>query len=228
MKYACISSMFYVMIINLNAYLFQVSAGKYICLYGGDDMDWIRKFTSAAKSMARTLGIPLEMMYVGKANPGQRVRKINKSIYEENLSNILADPTIIWFFWVRLESMWHSKLQQNKTVETDQIMMEIMRILSYDSSDQGWAVISQGTIKMTQGKGDSFLKCVNEFDEWKENVNEKGVLPAMDEYIQGIQQPHHCNRLILPGVDGTVPDKIVCAECGETMEKFYMYRCCNE
>ncbi|CAL5192215.1 unnamed protein product [Lathyrus oleraceus] len=168
------------------------------------------------------------MMYVGKNNPGQKVKKINKTIYEENLSNILADPTIIWFFWVRLESMWHSKLQQGKTVETDQIMMEIMRILSYDSSDQGWVVISLGTIKMTQGKRDSFLKCLDEFDEWKDNVNDKGVLPEMDEYIQGIQQPHHCNRLILPGVDGTVPDKIVCAECGKPMEKFYMYRCCNE
>lgn len=205
-----------------------VTAGKYICLYGGDDMEWIRKFTSAAKSMARTLQIPLEMMYVGKSNPGQKVKRINKTIYDENLSNVLADPTIIWFFWVRLESMWHSKLQQSKTVENDQIMLEIMRILSFDSSDLGWAIISQGTVKMTQGKGDSFLKCLDELDEWKGDVNDKGVLPAMDDYIQGIQQPHHCNRLILPGVDGTIPDKIVCAECGQPMEKFYMYRCCNE
>lgn len=205
-----------------------VTAGKYICLYGGDDMEWIRKFTSAAKLMARTLQIPLEMMYVGKSNPGQKVKRINKTIYDENLSNVLADPTIIWFFWVRLESMWHSKLQQSKTVENDQIMLEIMRILSFDSSDLGWAVISQGTVRMTQGKGDSFLKCLDELDEWKGDVNDKGVLPAMDDYIQGIQQPHHCNRLILPGVDGTIPDKIVCAECGQPMEKFYMYRCCNE
>lgn len=205
-----------------------VTAGKYICLYGGDDMEWIRKFTSAAKSMARTLQIPLEMMYVGKSNPGQKVKRINKTIYDENLSNVLADPTIIWFFWVRLESMWHSKLQQSKTVENDQIMLEIMRILSFDSSDLGWAIISQGTVRMTQGKGDSFLKCLDELDEWKGDVNDKGVLPAMDDYIQGIQQPHHCNRLILPGVDGTIPDKIVCAECGQPMEKFYMYRCCNE
>lgn len=205
-----------------------VTAGKYICLYGGDDMEWIRKFTSAAKSMARTLQIPLEMMYVGKSNPGQKVTRINKTIYDENLSNVLADPTIIWFFWVRLESMWHSKLQQSKTVENDQIMLQIMRILSFDSSDLGWAIISQGTVRMTQGKGDSFLKCLDELDEWKGDVNDKGVLPAMDDYIQGIQQPHHCNRLILPGVDGTIPDKIVCAECGQPMEKFYMYRCCNE
>lgn len=205
-----------------------VTAGKYICLYGGDDMEWIRKFTSAAKSMARTLQIPLEMMYVGKSNPGQKVKRINKTIYDENLSNVLTDPTIIWFFWVRLESMWHSKLQQSKTVENDQIMLEIMRILSFDSSDLGWAVLSQGTVRMTQGKGDSFLKCLDELDEWKGDVNDKGVLTAMDDYIQGIQQPHHCNRLILPGVDGTIPDKIVCAECGQPMEKFYMYRCCNE
>lgn len=31
--------------------------------------------------MARTLQIPLEMMYVGKNNPGQKVKKINKTIY---------------------------------------------------------------------------------------------------------------------------------------------------
>ncbi|XP_004504145.1 protein SIEVE ELEMENT OCCLUSION B-like isoform X2 [Cicer arietinum] len=205
-----------------------VSAGKYICLYGGDDIEWIRKFTSSAKSMAKTLQIPLEIMYVGKSNPGEKIRKINKTINEEKLSNVLAYPTINWFFWVRLESMWHSKLQQGNTVENDQIMLEIVRILSFDSSDQGWAVISQGTVKMTQGKGDSFLKCVVEFEEWKDNAKDKGVLAAMDDYIQGIQTPHHCNRLILPGVDGRTPEQIICAECRQPMEKFYMYRCCNE
>lgn len=210
------------------ACLVQVSAGKYICLYGGDDMEWIRKFTSTAKSVARELQIPLEIIYVGKSNPGERVRKINKAIREENLSNVLADLTIIWFFWVRLESMWHSKLQQSKTVENDQIMHGIMRILSFDSSDQGWAVINQGTGRMAQGKGDTFIKCLEEHEHWKDKVNDKGLLPAMDDYMQELQTPHHCNRLILPGVNGRIPQKVVCAECGRSMEKFFMYRCCNE
>lgn len=191
-------------------------------------MEWIRKFTSAAHSMARALKLSLEIIYVGKSNPGEKIRRINKAIHEENLSNVLADPTTIWFFWVRLESMWHSKLQQNKSVENDQIMQEIMRILSYDSSDQGWAVISQGTIKMTQGKGDTFLKCLDNYEDWKDKAIDEGLLPAMDDYLQGHQTPHHCNRLILPGFNGRIPEKIVCAECGQPMEKFFMYQCCNE
>ncbi|KAJ1405349.1 Sieve element occlusion, N-terminal [Sesbania bispinosa] len=205
-----------------------VSAGKYICLYGGDDMEWIRKFTKAANSIARALQVPLEMIYVGKSNPGERIGKINKAIHEENLSNVLPDLTIIWFFWVRVESMWHSKLQQNKTVENDHIMHQIMKILSYDSSDQGWAVISKGTQKMTQGKGDTILKCLDEYDQWKNKAADEELLPAMDDFMQGLQTPHHCNRLVLPGVNGRIPEKVVCAECGRPMEKFFMYSCCSE
>ena len=191
-------------------------------------MEWIRKFTRTARSLAEALRLPLEMIYVGRSNPGENVRKVNMAINEENLSNILPNLTLIWFFWVRLESMWHSKLQQGNTVENDEIMLEIMRILSFDSSDQGWAVMCRGTEKMAKGKGESFLKCLSEYDQWKDKAKDKGLLPAMDDYIEGLQTPHHCNRLILPGTNGRIPDKVVCAECGRPMEKFFMYRCCTD
>ncbi|KAL1366055.1 protein SIEVE ELEMENT OCCLUSION B [Arachis hypogaea] len=208
-----------------------IAQGTYICLYGGDDIEWIRKFTRKARSLAETLKLPLEMIYVGRSNPGEKVRKINTVIEEEKLSNTLPDPglTLIWFFWVRLESMWHSKLQQEKKVENDEIMQEIMRILGFDSSEQGWVVMSRGTENMmAKGKGDTFLNCLNDYDQWKDKAEDKGVLPAMDDYIQGLQTPHHCNRLILPGTNGRIPDKVVCVECGRPMEKFYMYRCCTD
>ncbi|KAL2343119.1 hypothetical protein Fmac_004404 [Flemingia macrophylla] len=205
-----------------------MSEGKYICLYGGDDMQWIRKFTSTAKSLASALQLPLEIIYVGKSNPGKKVQEINNAIQNQKLSNVLPDLAIIWFFWVRLESMWHSKSQQRKTVENDPIMHQVMRILTYDSGDPGWVVIGQGTGKMAQGMGDAFLRCVEEYEQWKDTVKDIGLLPAMDDYIKQIQKPHHCNRLILPGTSGGIPDKVACAECGRQMEKFYMYRCCND
>ncbi|XP_027920347.1 protein SIEVE ELEMENT OCCLUSION B-like [Vigna unguiculata] len=208
--------------------LYWISEGKYICLYGGDDMDWIRKFTSTAYSLAKALQLPLEMIYVGKSNPGKKIQEINNAIQEEKLSTVLPDLAIIWFFWVRLESMWNSKSQHSKTVENDHIMHEVMRILTYDSGDPGWAVISQGTGRMAQGKGDTFLRCLNEHEQWIHTAKDKGILSAMADYIQGLQTPHHCNRLILPGGSGGIPDRVACAECGKTMEKFYMYRCCNE
>ena len=197
-------------------------------MYGGEDMDWIRKFTSTAYALAAALQLPLEMIYVGKSNPGKKVQEINNAIQAEKLSTVLPDLVIIWFFWVRLESMWHSKSQHGRTVENDHIMREVMRILTYDSGDAGWAVISQGTGRMAQGTGDAFLRCLNEHEQWKETAKDIGILPAMADYIQGLQTPHHCNRLILPGSSGGDPDRVVCAECGKTMEKFYMYRCCNE
>ncbi|KAF7142739.1 hypothetical protein RHSIM_Rhsim05G0212300 [Rhododendron simsii] len=86
-----------------------ISEGKYICLYGGEDTEWIRKFTKTAKAVAQAARIPLEMLYVGKSYPGEKVRKNNTTIVAENLSHILPNLNLIWFFWVRLESMWHSK-----------------------------------------------------------------------------------------------------------------------
>lgn len=126
-------------------------------MYGGEDIDWIQRFTTNTQAVARAAKIPLEMLYVGKSNPREKVRKNNSTITIENLSHTLPDLTLIWFFWVRLESMWHSKVQHGKSVENDPIMQEIMTMLSFDGSDQGWAVISKGSAEMAKAKGDTIL-----------------------------------------------------------------------
>ncbi|KAL7171614.1 hypothetical protein ACSBR2_036303 [Camellia fascicularis] len=201
---------------------------KYICLYGGEDLEWIRKFTNTAKDVAKAAGITLEMLYVGKSNPREKVRKISNTILLEKLSHILSDPTLIWFFWVRLESMWHSKMQHGKSVENDLIMQEIMTIMSFDGSEQGWAVISHGTAEIAKAKGDNILTSLTKYEDWKDHANEVGFVNALIENLEGLRTPHHCNRLILPGTTGSIPEKVVCAECGRPMDKFIMYRCCTD
>ncbi|GAB2220445.1 hypothetical protein Drorol1_Dr00008096 [Drosera rotundifolia] len=206
-----------------------IKENKYICLYGGEDMEWILNFTKRAKAVAEEAGVPLEMLYVGKSNPKDKVRRNNTSIASQNLSHILPDLTQIWFFWVRLESMWHSKVQHGKTVENDSIMQEIVTMLSFDGSDQGWAVISRGgSAEMAKAKGDTILLCLNEFDKWKADSEERGLVLALNDHLQKLHTPHHCNRLILPGATGSIPEKVVCAECGKQMEKFIMYRSCTD
>ncbi|KAK7851866.1 protein sieve element occlusion b [Quercus suber] len=113
----------------------SVSDGKIICLFGGEDIEWVRKFTNTARTVARAANVPIEMLYVGKSNPREKVRKNNSIIAAENLSQRLTDLTLIWFFWVRLESMWHNKIQHGKSVENDSIMQEIMTMLSFDRSE---------------------------------------------------------------------------------------------
>ncbi|KAE8023575.1 hypothetical protein FH972_009253 [Carpinus fangiana] len=205
-----------------------VSEGKYICLYGGDDMEWVRKFTLALRGVAQAAKIQLEMLYVGKSNPRVKVRKNNTTIVVEKLSHVLQDTTLIWFFWARLESMWYSKEKHGKSVENDTIMQEIMAMLSFDRSDQGWAVISKGSAELVRAKGDTILPALIGFDSWKEKVGEIGFVPALNQHLSANRTPHHCTPLIQSWTPGIIPKRMICAECGLPMEKILVYSCCTD
>lgn len=191
-------------------------------------MEWIKDFTIKTKQVAEAAKVDLQMTYVGKNNAKERVRKITIMIGDNKLSHYWPDSTLVWFFWARLESMMYSKLNYGKTVENDQIMQEIMTLLSFDGSDKGWAIFFGRGGEMTRAKGEIALSCILAFEEWKDEVEEKGFLTALAEYLQQLRTPHHCNRLILPGLAGNIPENVVCAECGRAMEKYLMYRCCVE
>ncbi|KAK3026060.1 hypothetical protein RJ639_042552 [Escallonia herrerae] len=113
---------------------------KIVCLYGGEDIEWIRKFPTTAHAAAEALGIEFEMVYVGKSNPKATVRSNTRIITDEHLSHTLEDVAI-WFFWARIESMWCSKMKVEKSVKNDRLVREITTMLSFASSEQGWAVI---------------------------------------------------------------------------------------
>ncbi|XP_047963572.1 protein SIEVE ELEMENT OCCLUSION B-like [Salvia hispanica] len=205
---------------------------RVVCLYGGEDMEWIRKFTLAARAAAAAMHVPLEMLYVGKRNPREKVRRCHETIEREKLSHVFH-PTdyydYVWYFWVRLWSMWNSKKQVGMSVESDHIMQQIMDILTYDSSEEGWAVFSRGNHEITKGKGDVVLPVMEGYAAWEYKVDRADkFVPVLDEEIRRTHPEHHCNRLILPGHAGYVPDHVVCSECGRTMDKFVLYRCCTD
>lgn len=207
----------------------QMNSGKYICLYGGDDIEWIRKFTTAAREVATAAGITLELAYVGKNNAKERVRKTAQAIVDEKLGHSWENPTTFWYFWTRLESMLYSKLQHGKSMENDEIMREVMTILSYDGSDNGWAILCLGSEpEIARAKGDAAVDSLHDYPKWKDAADEKGIVPALKGHLEDIHTPQHCSRLILPGLAAGIPERVICAECGRPMEKFIMYRCCVE
>ncbi|KAE8697282.1 omega-6 fatty acid desaturase, endoplasmic reticulum isozyme 1 [Hibiscus syriacus] len=199
---------------------------KVVCLYGGEDIEWIENFTSATKRLAQVLGIGLEMVYVGKNNAKERVKRIIGSINERQLSHTWED-TNVWFFWKRLESMLFSKTHHRVTNEADVIKQEVMTLLGYDGSEQGWVVFFSGT-QMVRAKGDKTLNSIHSFEQWEDTAREHGFVSAIRGHLEGVADEHHCTRLILPGNSGGIAEKVVCAECGRPMEKYFMYRCCVE
>ncbi|KAL0297041.1 UNVERIFIED_CONTAM: protein SIEVE ELEMENT OCCLUSION B [Sesamum radiatum] len=203
-----------------------------ICIYGGDDIDWIRKFTLAARAAATSLHIHLEMLYVGKRNPKEKVRLCHEVIDKEKLSNVFSVTEYydyVWYFWVRLWSMWNSKKQMGMTVENDRIMQEIMDVLALDSSEKGWAVFSRANFEITKSNGDKLLPVLEHYRDWIYKVDHPDkFVTVLDEELKRVHPDHHCNRLILPGHAGYIPERVVCSECGKTMDKYVMYRCCTD
>ncbi|XP_076957915.1 protein SIEVE ELEMENT OCCLUSION B-like [Bidens hawaiensis] len=214
---------------HIDQYILRwIAEDKYICLYGGDDLEWIRKFTAILSKTAKAAGIPLEMVYVGKSGNKERIRKIGTAISADKLSHTWPDPTSVWYFWTRLESMLYSKIHQGKNFESDPIMKEVMTMMSFDGSDKGWALICKGSSEIVRANSELALTSLTEYEKWERDVQENGFVPALNTYLSLLHTPQHCNRLILPGISGGIPEVVVCSECGRTMEKFLMYRCCTD
>ncbi|XP_031264988.1 protein SIEVE ELEMENT OCCLUSION B [Pistacia vera] len=205
-----------------------IREGKYIFLYGGDDLEWIRKFTNAARTVATAARIPLEMVYVGKSTKREQVRRIMASIQIEKLSQAWPDLTMVWFFWTRLESMLFSKIQLGRADDQDPMMQEIKKLLSYDR-DGGWAVLSKGSQVVVNGHGTTIVPALLEYDIWKENVPVKGFDVSFKEHHQKLHGiAHPCCRFEFSSHFGRTPHSMTCPECLRVMEKFTTFCCCHD
>ncbi|CAL1358234.1 unnamed protein product [Linum trigynum] len=205
-----------------------IKDGKYIFLYGGDDVEWVRKFTNTARAVAVASRIPLEMAYVGKSTKKELVRRVLATITVEKLSYFWQDPTMIWFFWTRLESMLFSKIQQGKLDDHDPMMLEIKKLLSYDK-EGGWAVLSKGSNIISNGHGNTVLTTLVEYDLWKEEIPVKGFDLAYDDHhkkVHGVTYP--CCRFEFPNTAGRIPEGMKCPECHRYMEKYTTFLCCHD
>ncbi|CAN1188013.1 Protein SIEVE ELEMENT OCCLUSION B [Linum perenne] len=201
---------------------------KYIFLYGGDDVEWARKFTNTARAVAVASRIPLEMAYVGKSTKKELVRRVIATITVEKLSYFWQDPTMIWFFWTRLESMLFSKIQLGTIDDHDPMMLEIKKLLSYDK-EGGWAVLSKGSKIISNGHGNTVLTTLVEYDLWKEHIPVKGFDLAYDDHhkkVHGVTYP--CCRFEFPNTAGRIPETMKCPECHRRMEKYSTFLCCHD
>ncbi|XP_008239602.1 PREDICTED: protein SIEVE ELEMENT OCCLUSION B-like [Prunus mume] len=206
-----------------------IEKGKYICLYGGDDLEWIRKFTVRAKVVAGLAGISLELLYVGRSTATrERIRKVNKVIETENLSRFWPDYTSNWFFWSRMDSMRCSKAKHHKTVKNDEILKEVMTLLSYDGSGGGWVMVWRGSNETARANGPLTLLTLDDFEAWKNEAAKSGFVPTLKDELKRRHTPDHCIRLIIPGFGPDIPDRVECPDCGREMEKFLKIRCCTD
>ncbi|KAI3793911.1 hypothetical protein L1987_36534 [Smallanthus sonchifolius] len=205
---------------------------KYIFLYGGDDIEWIRKFTRIARAMAAAARIPLEMAYfgtsIGVSKKRENVRRVIATINMENLSYNWQDNTLIWYFWTRLENMLYSKIQLERADDQDTVMLQIKRLVSYDDNGS-WALLCRGSQILTTGHGSTMLQTLADFDQWKEYIPNRGFDLSFKEYHDKLHVAanNHC-RFEFPNEAGRIPQGIHCPECHRLMLKYMAFHCFHD
>ncbi|XP_024968829.1 protein SIEVE ELEMENT OCCLUSION B-like [Cynara cardunculus var. scolymus] len=201
---------------------------KYIFLFGGDDIEWIRKFTTTARAMATAARIPLEMVYVGKSKKKESVRRAISTITLEKLSYCWQETTLMWFFWRRLGSMLYSKIQLKKADDQDPMMQQIKKLLSYDK-EGSWALLSKGSKFLTNGHGSTMMQTPADFDVWKEHIPSKGFDLSFTDYHDKLHvEANNCCRFEFPIAAGRIPNSMRCPECHQLMEKYIAFLCCHD
>ncbi|KDP45223.1 hypothetical protein JCGZ_15088 [Jatropha curcas] len=205
-----------------------------ICLYGGEDMKWIEAFIAAITRVKEFTKLNIELVYVSKSNA---VDEANKSIFDFITAKKIgvhwkAEETYSWRFWTRLESIFSSGLQNGKIAKQDNILKDVMTLLSFNGSYKGWTIFGQleSHQKIAKATGDVILQILKKIDTWwKPDTSIDSFLTEINEQIEQKNnvQAHHCNHIVLPATIPEVPHEMMtCAICDRKMSKYLMYRCC--
>ncbi|XP_010250967.1 PREDICTED: protein SIEVE ELEMENT OCCLUSION C [Nelumbo nucifera] len=208
----------------------RVEEGGTLFLYGSDDIEWIREFTSTIKEM-KSSGVQVELVYVGKRNFSDHVTSILDIIGTERLGvgGHLSCPKMD-FFWIRLESIRRSKLRLERSPDVDHILREVESLFSLDANGNSWVVIGEGprtdVIKL---QGSETMECLKSFHVWGEKIEKLGVLGAIRNAVDPLHFTEHCDRSnIIPYTQGsTEGTTVVCEQCQRPMKMMNILFRCN-
>nr|GLL20379.1 protein SIEVE ELEMENT OCCLUSION B-like isoform X1 [Ipomoea trifida] len=208
----------------------------YIFLYGGNDINWVREFTSKVHQLASKIQLKVELAYVGK---NTMIRSI---IDKEKMSLCaLPDSLLVWWFWTRLRSMFLSRIYYLDAINhfgeenNDEILQELKKLLAYEGKNtriEGWGLLSKGKKVVVCGHEAKILQVINEYEIWKENIATKGFDEAFKDHhemlISSSLKSHSCCALEYPITLNKIPENEKCPECSYLMHKFVTFTCCHD
>ncbi|TYJ43366.1 hypothetical protein E1A91_A03G147700v1 [Gossypium mustelinum] len=180
-----------------------VEEGRNICIYGSENLDWIREFNAKMKDIKDA-----EIL----------------SIMNREIQSNLLSFTKIQLFWLRLESMRRSKSRLGNNANTDNVLAQVSALLD-NNNDNGWAVYGKGlSTDIVRVEGDEIFRCLNLFRQWAENVGRLEFIDALRTVLEPPLVEGPCNHTqVVPYSEGLVQGNMVCQNCKRLMKKFTIY-----
>lgn len=177
-------------------------------------------------------GLNIKLAYIGRSN---KVKSI-----VENKSDYAISSKKYWWVWTRLRSMFLSRINYLNGVghdeDGDKIIRGLQKLLAYEAKGTtvgGWALLSKGEEVILCDLGDKMLKVMNEYQKWRDNVQNKGFSQAFkdcyDNMVASSSKDHHyCCALQYPCTLDKIPEDVECHQCSRDMHKFVTFTCCHD
>nr|GMC80467.1 protein SIEVE ELEMENT OCCLUSION B-like [Ipomoea batatas] len=213
---------------------FEIEKERCIFLYGGNNIKWVREFTSKVHEVSLKTDPDIALIYVGKNE------KVRASIDEEYMSYLLESPYDSWRFWTRLQSALLSRINYLNAANChgdecdDEIAQGFKKLLGYEckgATMEGWTLLSKGQKVAVCGQGAKMLRVINEYENWKENMALKSFDQAFKDYYNKTlhtscsSNSHSCCAFEYPITLKEIPKKEKCPECFHDMQKLVTFTC---
>ncbi|CAN4124087.1 unnamed protein product [Withania somnifera] len=202
-----------------------VEEGKHFCIYGSDNISWIKEFNDTLKKI-KSAGIQLEAIYVGYRNPSKDATNISDISVEDNLS-ILLSTTKMKLFWLRLESIKKSVARVEQAAHSSSSLEHVLRLLDACETSNDWMIIGKGSsTDVVILKGREVQECLKLLAESAKSVAKLGLLGAIRCAIGSPLPVKPCyHSEILPSEEGLTEETVFCSRCMRPVEKFVVYQC---
>uniref|UniRef100_A0A7N0ZXE5 Uncharacterized protein n=1 Tax=Kalanchoe fedtschenkoi TaxID=63787 RepID=A0A7N0ZXE5_KALFE len=194
--------------------------GKWVILYGGNNVEWSRKFTTQVRKVLSDACILAEMIYIGE----------NIELDPHSYS---LDLRRVCYFWTRLESILISRYQSFSAGDsgTDPILGEVKKLLSYKSAETWACLRTPSSDSMVHGLGDIMLQGFMKFEMRERDVQTKEFAKEFQNHIEQLTRRSSsgqvCRRIVLHTNNRDAVESLKCPSCDHSMEKKISYGCCH-
>nr|GLL31880.1 protein SIEVE ELEMENT OCCLUSION B-like [Ipomoea trifida] len=209
-----------------------VDENKYIFLMGGNDIKWVKEFTSKVLCVNPQLAFVLSY-------DGTNIKVVSTIARGQIYDGYYKSPQAAKYLWTRLQSMFLSRIQflneTHRDEKSDEIVEGLKRLLAYEakgSTIEGWVLLAKGNKIILCDLGDKMLTVMNEYDKWKDNAIAKGFDQAFKDHhemLASTSTSHHHPYCALeyPSNFSKIPENEKCPQCCYNMNKFVTFTCCH-
>ncbi|XP_078169377.1 protein SIEVE ELEMENT OCCLUSION B-like [Carex rostrata] len=208
------------------------SKDQYVCLYGGDDIEWCKSMVQLLTTVTKAANIKVETAYVARNTHHKETAEATLRAFRETKLGHSFEYSSSTVLWERLQKyVMHFSTHDFSDV-SEGFLSWASSLLTFDKSGDSWVAIGNADhIFVFRGSVfTSGLKVISsKLEQWKSQVTTVNFLQVLSEWLKDHKkkQEKHCHELEIVGNPALIKGGMRCPTCDEPMQVATLYKCCK-